>query len=480
MQYKIKNSLTSQNVLLIASPKLPGLKATRGSLPISLMYLAGSLREAGHIPTIYDPSIISVHEANESNEHHVSKICEIIDKTKPSLIGLNCFSSMHFPIIRKLVAGIRSKKPNIPICLGGAHATFFSSDILTNCPEFDYIVIGEGERQIVALTNIIANNNWEQLKNIQAFCYRQNNKVIINPRKEYIKDLDKLPLPAYDMINFHDYYADHSSWYNPKGKEIKLSIPIYTTRSCPFNCNFCNACSVMGRLLRKRNPKKVVDEIEMLTRDFGQNYFSFTDDNVNLDKNHFITICNDIKKRKLDIQLCIPQGMYINAVDEDIVQAFVGAGGTTVSVPIESGSNFIRNKIIGKNLKEEKIYETVKIFQKYNLFTVGLFIMGFAEDTASTLNNTLTMINKLNLDVNGVNTLIPFPGTKVYQQAVEDNLLLFNDSNSWNGETFLDPLNKQDFFIKPYNMDVDELRHFRKIFDDLYIKSERAKSLNNH
>ena len=92
---------------------------------------------------------------------------------------------------------------------------------------------------------------------------------------------------------------------------------------------------------------------------------------------------------------------------------------TTVSVPIEIGNTYIRNNIIGKKLSDEKIYEIVKRYKKYNLFTVGLFIMGFAEDTTSTLNDTLFMINKLNLDINGVNTLIPFPGTRVFKEALE-------------------------------------------------------------
>jgi radical SAM superfamily enzyme YgiQ (UPF0313 family) len=234
----------------------------------------------------------------------------------------------------------------------------------------------------------------------------------------------------------------------------------------------------MGRKFRRRDPEKVVDEIEVLTRDFGQNYFSFTDDNVILDKDRFIAICNGISRKRLDVQLCIPQGLYLNAVDDDIVSAFVRAGGVTVSVPIESGSSEIRKNVIGKDVTDQKIYEAVSLLKKYDLFTVGLFIMGFAEDTTDTLNATLSMINRLKLDVNGVSTLIPFPGTRVYRQAKEEHLLLFDDREIWNGETFFDPQNRQDFFIKPYRLGLDELWRFRRLFDSIYITSERAKSLN--
>ena len=56
--------------------------------------------------------------------------------------------------------------------------------------------------------------------------------------------------------------------------------------------------------------------------------------------------------------------------------------------------------------------------------------------------------------------------------------MLFDDADIWDGEIFFDPLNKQDFFIKPYGLDIEELQCFREIFDSLYFTSERAKSLN--
>lgn len=474
-----KNGTIPQNVLLISSHRLPGMKASRGSLPVSLLHLAAALRQAGHRPTILDLSIVSVPHDIEPNVFYLSKACEAIDAVKPSIVGISCFTTMHFPVVRKLAMGIRAKEPNMVICLGGVHPTLYPYEILENCPEIDFIATGEGEDQIVSLANIIASGDFSCLTSIQALAYRNDeNTIIINSRKNFLSDLDVLPMPAYDMVDFTNYFSDHSNWFNPKQKDIRLSVPIYTTRSCPFNCSFCSVNSLMGRQFRKRDPEKVVDEIEMLVRDFGQNYFSFSDDNVNLDKKHFIAICDGIVQRKLDIQLCIAQGLYLNAVDEDIVRAFVNAGGVTVSVPIESGNNFIRNKVIGKNLKDEKIYEVVTLFKKYNFFTVGFFIMGFPEDTIDTLNDTLSMIERLGLDVNNVGTLIPFPGTRIYQQASQNNLLLLDDTKIWNGDIFFDPSNKQDFFIKPYCLDIAELQRFRKIFDDLHFTSERARSLN--
>ena len=468
------------NVLLISSHRLPGLKSSRGSLPVSLLNLASALRKSGHRPVILDLSIVKIPDSSNPEEYCLSKIDEAIKKNNPGLIGLSCFTTMHFPLVSKLARAIRAKEPGVPICMGGVHPTLFSEKILENCPEVDFIAVGEGEEQIVILADAIASGHLEKIKDVQGLGYRcdDRQKFVVNPRQTFTTALDDLPGPAYDMVNFSHYYDDHSNWHNPKQKEIRLSVPIYTTRSCPFNCSFCSVPLVMGRALRRRTPEKVADEIEILVRDYGQNYFSLSDDNVNVDKKHFMAVCHAIVQRKLDLQLCIAQGLYLSMVDEDIVRAFVEAGGITVSVPIESGNNFLRTKIIGKHLTDEKIYEIVRLLQKYDLFTIGFFIMGFPEDTVDTLNDMLVMIAKLKLDVSSVNTLIPFPGTRIYQQAVKERLFLFDEAKVWNGEIFFDPLNKRDFFIQPYNLSLEELRRFRERFNEVYFTSKRAQILN--
>jgi radical SAM superfamily enzyme YgiQ (UPF0313 family) len=469
------------NLLLLSAPRLPGLKASRGTLPVSLLHLSAALRDAGHSPSILDLSVVEIPVGVSPDDYYRSLVFEKIRELSPGYVGINCFSSMHFPFIIKLFREIKSMAPDVRICLGGAHPTFYFREILENCPGVDFIVLGEGEEQAVALADAIATQETKSFQDIQSFAYRgeEDNEICINPRVSYINDLDSLATPAYDLITMTDYYTDHSNWYNPKNRKINLSVPILTTRSCPFNCNFCSADSIMGKKLRRRNPIKVVDEIEILVREFGQNYFTFVDDNVNLNKNHFITLCEQISNRNIDIQMSVSQGMYLNSVDEDVVRAFVNAGGVTVCAPIESGSSYIRNKVIGKNLSNDTIKNSIRLFQKYNLFTIGLFIMGFEEDTATTLDKTLAMIEQLNLDVNAVSTLVPFPGTKIYSQARQNNSLLFDETEIWNGETFFDPQNKKQFFIKPNHLSLTELMTYRERFDSLYFFSKRAKSLNS-
>jgi radical SAM superfamily enzyme YgiQ (UPF0313 family) len=234
----------------------------------------------------------------------------------------------------------------------------------------------------------------------------------------------------------------------------------------------------MGRGLRLRHPIKVVDEMENLYRQHNINYFGFLDDNLTLNKSHIMTLCNEIVKRGLNIQFESINGYNLASLDEEIIDAMAKAGCVYVILPIEHGSDYMREKVIGKRLSREKIFEVASLYKKYNLLTRGYFIMGFPEETPETLMETYTMIQNLQLDMNNVFNLIPFPGTKVFDQALRDNLLIgdIDASRLWTGQLGLHADNEQQFYIKPYTMTLEELSIFRKKFDMLRIFSQRVKS----
>ena len=231
----------------------------------------------------------------------------------------------------------------------------------------------------------------------------------------------------------------------------------------------------MGKKFRVRSPRRVVDEIQMLYENHGENYFSFLDDNMNLKKEHILSVCSEICKRGLNIEYETLSGLYIGSLDREVIDALDQSGCVFVRLAIEHGNDYIRNDVIGKHLKREKIYEICAILkEKTNIRTASMFIMGFPEDTCETLEDTRKMIVDLRLDVNQVSNLMPFPGTRVFEQARNDGLLLHNYDvdRLWSGETCLDPT-ETDFLIKPYNMTVEELSEYRKIFDELRLPGIR-------
>lgn len=460
------------NVLLISCSKLSWMQESKGSVPVPLLYLAAVLRDAGYTPNILDLSVASIEKGQSLEESLLSKIEQHIRNLDPALIGFNCFVSQHLPFIVKAANYIRNIAPAIHIAVGGAHPTLFAKEILGNCPDIDSVILGEGEEQVVALARAVESRKISDLGAVQAIAYRSNGRIIKNARRNYIPDLDALPQAAWDLINLEDYYSDHTGWHNPKNLNIQLSIPILTSRSCPFNCNFCACHKTMGRTFRLRSAKNVVDEIELLNKEYGMNYFGFIDDNVNLNKQHVLEICDQIIKRKLNIQFEPTCGLYLGRVDEDIAYALGKAGCVFARLPIEHGNEYMRNTIIGKNLPREQIFRAKKLLKDNGMRVSTMCIMGFPEDTMETLKDTYDLLMELKADLNYVFNLIPFPGTRVFEQAKKEGLLLstFSEEQVWKGDIDLDPVQKvQQYYLKPRNMTFEQMDYFRNKFNEIRV-----------
>jgi radical SAM superfamily enzyme YgiQ (UPF0313 family) len=226
---------------------------------------------------------------------------------------------------------------------------------------------------------------------------------------------------------------------------------------------------VMGRTHRKRSPKTIVNEIELLNKSYGINYFSFMDDQLTLNKAHIIELCDEILKRGLKIIFDAPNGLWINSLREEVVAKMAEAGLVCASIAVEHGDDYMRNKVIGKMLDRKKIFEVVRLFKKYNIMSVGQFIMGFPEDTNETLKNSYDIMDELQLDKSGCSTLIPFPETALFKQVVKDKLFI----RDWNlDELWKTPIShgQAEFVIKPYNMSLDDLYKWRIKFDEMQVK----------
>lgn len=455
-------------ILLINPPRPDMIGNTDLYVPSGLLYLAAVLQKIDVLVELLDLNVVKSSKNGDPAKSYEDAIIDKLMTFKPQMVGLGCLFSGQFPSVLNYSKKIKEFSNNITIVIGGIHPTIYPKDILTHCPSIDWIVLGEGETAIVQLVNAVRdqNNNYEK---IDGFAFRHNNSVIVNQKKSFIVDLDTLPNPAYNLINIKDYYFDTSHWHNPKNLVINTSLSIISSRSCPIRCNFCSMFLVMGPKWRSRTPQNVVSEIEYLYNERGQRHFSFMDDNLTLDKKHILAVCRLILKKKLSIQFETPNGIAIRTLDAEVLEAMVEAGLTRVALAIESGSDHIRNSVMGKNLPRKMIYEIFDLTKKFNdLIVKAFFIIGMPEDTPQTLNETYSMIKEIDVDRPMVSNLMPFPGTRLFDQAVRDNLFLetVDLKNIWKFDKFYYTNNKR-FFIKPYKMTVEELNDYRARFDAL-------------
>jgi len=464
--------------ILLINPPVPLTYYNREFYPsLSMLYLGSVLKKNGEEVKILDFNTIKLGDSVNPQKIYEDILVDTVSTFQPALIGCGCLFSGNFPDVLKFSTLCKNRFKNIPIVIGGIHPTLYPYEILTNCSFIDWIIMGEGEDTIVQLVKTIKSNR-SDFDKIEGFAYRKNGKIFANPKTHFIENLDSIPFPAYELINLKDYYVDTSNWYNPKKFPINTSLPIITSRSCPNRCTFCSMYKVMGPGWRARSPKNVVDEIEYLYNKYNHRHFSIMDDNFTLSKSHALEICNQIIKRKLNIQFETPNGVAVTTLDKELLDAMVSAGLVRISLAIESGSDFIRNQIMLKHLSSKKIYEIARLTKKYKqLYVKAFFIIGLPEETKETLADTYDMIKKINVDRAHVSNIVPFPGTKLFKQALRDNLLVDIDPNDlYKSEEFYST-NRNRFFIKPYNMDLRDLYEFRAKFEDLITKQRRKNEI---
>jgi len=437
--------------------------------PPSLMYLASYAASFGFKSSLLDLNL-HLSNADEANpnyyERYLALVCERIQRDRPSVVGVGCLFSGQFPFVEAVTRRIKQLWPKIITCIGGIHPTIFAREILENCPDIDYVSVGEGEDQFVEILKYASIPG--HAINCEGIGLREDGKIIVRERTHYKNDLDALPMPAYALVNFDDYRHDFSKWHNPKGHTFDITVPLITSRSCPNKCNFCSMFLVMGPRFRARSAENVLREVEYLYHEHGVRHFSIMDDNLTFSKKRTLTICSEIVRRGLDIQFDTPNGLMVRTLDQEVVDSLASAGWVRGSIAIESGSDYIRNEVVGKRLPREMIFDVLGYVAKYpHIYLRAYFIMGFPEDTPETLEASYEMIEKMHIDDIYVSNIIPFPGTSLFRQCVRDNLLIgIDQKNIWRAETLYMTGNKQ-FFIKPHNMTLKQLEDYRVRFDAL-------------
>ena len=478
----INGRMVSENrivkrVLLINPPSPRDQAVTEGNFfPLGLLSLATVLKNKGIDAKILDiDNHYYIKDFNENilKDYIENKLFDFIRDYSPDVIGIGCLFSGRFRNLIVIASEIKRKFRRIPIVIGGIHPSIFAEDILKRYTCIDYAIIGEGEFAFLQLVGFL-NNDGQSLESMDGIAFRCKDDIQLNPKTKFIAILDELPFADYETLDIKEYNMDTSAWYSPKGIKVGQPFPIISSRSCPNRCNFCSMRLVHGPKLRYRSPNNVLDEMELLYNKYNVTYFRFIDDNLTFDKKRSLEICRGIVKRNLNIQFDTPNGVAVNRLDAEIIDALVGAGLVRISLAIESGAEYIRNKIMRKNLSTEKIFEVADSCLKHNhLFITGYFIIGMPEETHETLDETYEMIKRLPLDYFAINFATPYPGTELFDLCIKRNLL-FHKTEDY---VDIDDLQYGSVLphLKPFNLTIKDLLNFQTKCKD-FLKEKRMAS----
>jgi anaerobic magnesium-protoporphyrin IX monomethyl ester cyclase len=295
---------------------------------------------------------------------------------------------------------------------GGAHATGYPEELLKS--GFDIVVRGEGEMSFLEILQK------KKMKSIRGISYKSGKRIIHNPDRGP-QDINKLPLPARDLLlgNGVDFpYISAGTKYRPWS-------PIFTSRGCPFNCNYCNK-KIFGYAFRGRSPESVVDEIEMLVNKYGVKEIDIYDDCFNFDLKRAEKILDLIIKRKIKVKIRCSNGLRADRVNERFLRKMKRAGCIYIAYGIESGNQKVLDKI-PKGETLEQIKKAVMLTHKVGIMVCGFFVFGLLGDTKETMQQTIDLAKKLPLDVVSFNIATPYPGTRLFDIVKREGKMLLND-----------------------------------------------------
>ncbi len=368
--------------------------------PLGIGFIASYLREYSDI----DIEIIDNDVLRWSNR----KIRDELAIEKPDLVGISAFSYNRFKGFE--IAKI-AKELGIFVVFGGVHTTFVDKETLEDFPYIDVIVRGEGEETMLKLIEKIKSN--EEIDDIVGITFRKGREIIRNPDRDFIKDINSIPPPAWDLFPMEKY-----KYY-----------PVFGTRGCPFNCIFCASPRLWKRKLRVREPKRVVDEIEELLIKYGKKIVHIKDDTFTARKGWALKVCDEIENRNLKFTWeCMGR---VNTVDKELLTRFREVGCRLIEYGVETGNEEIMKKI-NKQITKDQVRNAVIISKETGLKVGTFFMVGHPGENEQTLKETFDFALELRADAFTFTPADAFPGSLLFDIAKSKGYLPENFSWSNN------------------------------------------------
>jgi len=369
---------------------------------------------------VADHSSRKVKDAMEVGMSY-ERIKEEIQNRKPDIVGIANPFSTQVEQAKKIADIAKDVDPKIFTIVGGPHVTVVPKEFLEEAKTVDVAVIGEGEYTMLGIAKFCEGN--KELNEVEGIAYRQNETVKLNPPRPFLKNLDELPYPAYDLVDMEQYL-------NPVKIEYRSFKPralaMITSRGCPHSCCFCSVHLHMGNTFRAHSAGYVVDHIQYVVDKYKVKNIFFEDDNLTFDLKRMEIICDKITERKIKFHWETPNGIRADRLTPELLKKMKTSGCQSVFFGVESGDQWVSDNIIHKDLDLEKVVEVAKICKKIRLKSGAFYVIGFPGEKKENMMKTVEFALKLKKDYDvGMHLLVATPsfGTKLYDECMKKGYL---------------------------------------------------------
>jgi len=314
--------------------------------PLGLAQLAAFIREQGFAVEIIDAVALDLQ---------LQQVMERVATMRPRAVGLTALTSSFHRAV-DLASHIRAEFPDILTLVGGPHASAVPTMMMNRDNCFDFLVFGEGEFTLLEIMERYRRKDYErgnllagceELAGIDGIVFQDDSKEIQTTPRQLIENLDTLPLPARDLLPMECYIPLPNQY-----RRLPV-VHMTATRGCPHNCSFCSASAVFGRKVRRKSVHRVVNEIEYVVNRYGAKEISFWDDNMLLNRNWMMDLCDTLGASHLDLTwTCYAR---VDSVDPALLGKMRAAGCFNIFYGFESGNQDLLDLIDKKIRIEDSI-----------------------------------------------------------------------------------------------------------------------------
>jgi radical SAM superfamily enzyme YgiQ (UPF0313 family) len=393
-------------------------------IPLGPAYIAAAVEAAGFRVDIVDLTFQSQQKVNLDRVH------QAIFDLAPDIVGFSSFTST-IPTVYRRAKLLKKSSPSLPLIVGGSHASALPIRTLEECPSLDAAVIGEGEAVLPAFLKLLTEHGLcDELANLDGVVLRNAaGSILGDPQPIYVEDLDAISRPARHLFDLDKY--KHASSQVPTAKQHPIAS-IITSRGCPHGCRFCFHSG--GWRYRARTPMNVVEEIEHLWN-LGFREIQVFDDNFTQNRIRVIDICRLIREKRIDMSFCLPNGVRVDTIDEELLATMFDVGFYSIHFGVESGDEHML-KSVGKGVSVEQVQTAVRLAKKVG-FRVSLYlIVGLPGSTLASMEKSFELVKASGTDYVTAFLFTPYPGS-TYWRLLEPRLAgvpweRYNDGDSSN------------------------------------------------
>jgi anaerobic magnesium-protoporphyrin IX monomethyl ester cyclase len=320
----------------------------------------------------------------------------------PTIVGVHT-KTLTYP--RALDIARRARAAGAIAVAGGPDAATRTEFYLSS--GFDVVVPGEGEVTILEIANAVRDGR--DLATIPGVAVKRDGHVVRGPSRPFLKDLDALPLPAWDLLDMGAYL---DQWERTTGER---RAAVLTSRGCPFDCSWCSK-PTFGRSFRQQSPERVVEELRALKERYRVDYVRFCDDVFGISRPWIDRLLTLLEEERLGLQWeCLAR---VDLLKPDLLHRMRATGLARVYVGVESGSQKMLD-LMNRGTRLAQVERTAAALRKEGIRQFWFLMLGYPGETLEDIEATLQLFRRFSPEEYSVSIAVPIPGTRFHEKVRE-------------------------------------------------------------